>query len=102
MPYRFGFKEPKHFPACIKSEKISQERAADTKSIASYKRADTTGTYQDFQIGVIRIGIMNSWPFDTRILSIPGRSQVKELENFEISEEGVIDWFIEKSCKNWK
>ena len=96
VQYGFAAEESIEFPACVESQEIAQESAACTESVSCGKRTDAAGSDVDDQVGVVGVGIALGRSRYIAQLTFPGRSDIEELDQLEIAEEGVIDRFVQE------
>src|ERR1700730_2940304 len=97
MPDRLATEETVHSPTSVYPHEITQQCAPCTEAISTCKRTNAS-SFDHYRHRIRSIG--NSGPFYLTIVPIPGRSKVKELQQLEITKQGIIDRFIEQGGKN--
>lgn len=98
MHLRLVVEKSVHGPSGIETHKISQQRAAGTKTIAANEGANT-GCFDLNAYGIAGFGISNGRPAYGVVFSVPCTAQVNKLHQLEITQEGIVDGFIEQGGK---
>ena len=94
-----SFKESIHLPGYVETEEVSQKGASGTKSISACKWPDATSLYAHQHTGSGLTGVDHIGSFEGIIGAVPCSTQVEELDQLEIAQEGIVDRFIEQGAE---
>src|SRR5262249_29508987 len=100
IEHRLLIKERIHLPTRIEPQEVPQQRTANPKTIPAGKRPYPPGLQQYIKIVIGWTGNDQLGPLQPIVLAVPCGSEIKELNDREIAEEGIIDRLVEKRGKD--
>src|ERR1700694_753867 len=95
-----SFENTVHLPGNVKANEIAQQGAAGAESVPARKR--TYAASLDLHKNARRrvdVGIKHAGSLQLIVSAVPGGTQINELYQLEIAEEGIVDRPVEERAE---